>query len=547
MDNDKICIKDLKGNFLIPDYQRGYRWSKQEVGELLDDILEFNDFNGQRKYCLQTLMVIKRGKDEDEVYEVVDGQQRLTTIFIILSVAKRHGLPLIQPYSIKYATREGSKGFLESIGDKEKYDGNIDETNIDYYHITNAYRKIEEWLDDKADNENEKNMKLFNICSKILENVFFIYYSVPDIQKAKEVFRKVNLGKIPLSNSELIKAIIFNQDNFETDAEKKQQELSLDWNHLERELENDSFWWFITKDEKENSRYVTRIDHLFELVLLRRGYDLSYSGPDSEEQKQYKAFSYIYTEYKVCNNKNEYISNLWKDVNEVFEQLQEWYRNLNLYHIIGYLICAGSSVKDLIEESKSKKKSEIIRDFLDDIRKGKPLNKIIKDNDGEIRVDVGEVNYNSWEKKDLRLLFLFVNIATLICKNNREYRFPFDLLKTQGWDIEHIHATADDSDEADDDLENLTLLDLHTNREFKADIFSDKRKHVIKKDKEGRFIPICTKNVYLKEYTQDITDMDRWNDNDKNDYIESITDIIKEFFEGDFEDGDFVKKEVGRD
>lgn len=551
MDTDKVFIKDLDGkDFLIPDYQRGYRWTGYEVRELLDDIWEFADAtDNNMNYCLQTLMVIE--DNSNGIYEVVDGQQRLTTIFIILSIAKRYDLCKSVPYYIEYQTRKYSKTFLENISDINKYRGEINKESIDYYHITSAYQAIEAWLNKKAKedplNADKKSNTLSKLISTILDRVFFIYYPVPNSNEVKELFRKINLGKIPLSNAELIKAIIFNQDNYGANAEVKQQELSLEWNRLERELENESFWWFIIKDEKESSRYVTRLDYLFELVLLRRGRKVGGNDSDSKEQKQYITFHLYYAEYKKCKGqkeKNEYIETLWRDTNEIFEKLQEWYNNLNLYHIIGYLISDGVPVKDLIDGAGDKSRSEIVQDFADKIKNRKPVNEIIIDNNGDIEVDVTNVIYVTGAQPNLRLLFLFFNIATLITKNNKQYRFPFDLFKKEKWDIEHIHATADETGEPDDALENLTLLDLHTNREFKDDTFEKKREHVINKDKEGRFIPICTKNVYLKEYTKDITKtpMNTWGDNDKNDYIAAIKEIITEFFEGHFEYGEFIKQ-----
>lgn len=67
---------DIQGKFIIPSYQRGYRWGESEVTRLLDDIYA----NGEKNYCLQPV-VVKR--DEKERFELIDGQQRLTTLFIL--------------------------------------------------------------------------------------------------------------------------------------------------------------------------------------------------------------------------------------------------------------------------------------------------------------------------------------------------------------------------------------------------------------------------------------------------------------------------------
>ena len=137
-------INDLHGmKFFIPSYQRGYRWTEQQVKDLLNDILEFSQKKKQESeyYCLQPLVVKRKDKDVlssikaatsiEEVetllkgsWEVIDGQQRLTTLFIILSVLGETSV-----YFLEYETRIGSEKFLEKIDENKKYD------NIDYYHI----------------------------------------------------------------------------------------------------------------------------------------------------------------------------------------------------------------------------------------------------------------------------------------------------------------------------------------------------------------------------------------------------------------------------
>ena len=89
-----VSICDLLENdqgmptrFWIPAYQRGYRWKRLQVSQLLDDIWEFIQNNqGGPFYCLQHLVIKRCGREDgDYDYEVVDGQQRLTTIHILLN------------------------------------------------------------------------------------------------------------------------------------------------------------------------------------------------------------------------------------------------------------------------------------------------------------------------------------------------------------------------------------------------------------------------------------------------------------------------------
>ena len=161
MNIDLVSIAELKGlKFSIPTYQRGYRWTSIEVKDLLDDIDEFISQKDNRIYCLQPL-VVRMGGDKDlldrihkagsmaEVrtlldsggeWEVIDGQQRLTTIYILLRYLLGNQS---EYYEITYETRPGSHGFLKNINPEEA--GN----NIDYYHIHNTKVTIEKWFDSK--------------------------------------------------------------------------------------------------------------------------------------------------------------------------------------------------------------------------------------------------------------------------------------------------------------------------------------------------------------------------------------------------------------
>ena len=144
MNLEEKIIGVISGEFVIEAYQRGYRWSKDEIIHLLEDINEIPD--GQN-YCLQPIVV----KNNDGVYELIDGQQRLTTLYIIM---KYLSLYMDLRYSIEYTTRKsengniGSKELLENIG---TIDLNSASSNIDELFIKKAYFYIQEWFNgDKA-------------------------------------------------------------------------------------------------------------------------------------------------------------------------------------------------------------------------------------------------------------------------------------------------------------------------------------------------------------------------------------------------------------
>lgn len=118
-----LSVGDIAGDFYVPSYQRGYRWGKQEVRQLLEDIRESNGAT----YYLQPLVVKRR---DDDSWELVDGQQRLTTLYLIFRYLKRTHLPSAAiNYSLTYATREGSTAYLDCLDETEA------NTNIDFSHM----------------------------------------------------------------------------------------------------------------------------------------------------------------------------------------------------------------------------------------------------------------------------------------------------------------------------------------------------------------------------------------------------------------------------
>jgi uncharacterized protein with ParB-like and HNH nuclease domain len=178
-----IPVNDLMGmSFKVKDYQRGYKWGAKEILELLNDIYEHDINNG--KYCLQPIIV----RENDKVNELIDGQQRLTSIYLVLAYLKDS---LSDIYSISYETREESKEFLLfKILELNQYALkrlsweefiNLEEfrkfNNVDIYHFYTVYSEIVQWFEIKKD-INFKN----DFLNKLLNIVHIIWY---DIDKSK--------------------------------------------------------------------------------------------------------------------------------------------------------------------------------------------------------------------------------------------------------------------------------------------------------------------------------------------------------------------------
>lgn len=178
-------IQDLRGlTFEIPAYQRGFRWRWQQIRELIDDLYEFctggNEQPGQQSnekiYCLQTITVIKTDKKDENgnpVYEVVDGQQRLTAIWMLVAIfrcspqyvfkakAIKASLPI---YSITYEDKgslndycNGIKKLLDEIENKQDFYAKnkislIESKDVDSAFMKTGFDKMLRGIDDEDDN-----------------------------------------------------------------------------------------------------------------------------------------------------------------------------------------------------------------------------------------------------------------------------------------------------------------------------------------------------------------------------------------------------------
>jgi hypothetical protein len=184
-------------------------------------------------------------------------------------------------------------------------------------------------------------------------------------------------------------------------------------------------------------------------------------------------------------------------------------------------------------------------------------------------------------------------VSTLLENQKSNLRFQFDSFKTEDWDIEHIRSVADDKPERyhqrkawlensrrylksqnnesdlcikiEDFLElsqvdvtnemfdalyeeildifgeategeavrsiaNLTLLDEHTNRSYKNAPFAIKRQRLLDLDQDGIFVPLCTRNVFLKVYSRPVGNVMFWGEADQQGYQNKIRDVLVNFF-----------------
>lgn len=578
-------------NFYIKDYQRGYRWEKKQIEDLLEDIYAFSDEKPELKYCLQPLIVKKNteitnkkslslivnGNSNSEVndnhfeksyWELIDGQQRLTTIWLILNICNQ---TIVNPKPLPYNI------FYENI------------RSIDMEYIDAAKNIIEEWFDRFGPVRDDK----IELIRHTLRNrAQFIWYEVDQSVNSNDIFQKINIGKIPLTNAELFKAQLLNRDiispneNLEI-ANTKLEKIALEWDKIEQSLRDDDFWYFISNDDSNEK---TRIDFLLELRAkqIKREDTINIKIQENDN-----LFSFlVINDYLNKKNSENLTASLfklqndfWEEIVQIHDTLKSFSKNQEYYHYIGFLVFVKEKAKEsyierLITSIKGMKKSEIRKMILNDV-----FNELK-------RINLDDLDYES-DKNKIRNVLLFFNIFTMV-DSLTDSKFSFKKFKDKdtSWDIEHIHARETNQeileltdvkkmkellngvrtefvnleykdeikkideyieenlgdksskvtskqflkfyceltdlcgDFYDNGIGNLTLLDSKTNRSYHNDLFPSKRKEIIERDKGEVFIPVCTKNVFLKMYTNKADNMMKWTSQNAMDYKDAIQEAL---------------------
>jgi len=601
----------IDSEFTIPSYQRGYRWRDTHVEQLLDDLYEFHlsdKGDSDSWYCLQPL-VVKNAKENGEPssasvvdhlpcghtqssapqnggkWIVIDGQQRLTTLFIILSqLAPNNNLK-----PIEYTTRTRSRVFLTKIASSEEI---LDEElkNPDYYHMNDAKKTVMDWLGNRG------NINKEAFATTILEKAKFIWYETHEDHY--DVFIRLNSGKISLSNAELIKALLLRKNRFSDKGgtvELQQLEIAGEWDRIEQALHDDEFWYFINPDPTNSRFNATHIDFIFELVL-RKGL---FGGCAQDVDNEYAGFK-RFADYCKDHQAENPEETIWTEIRAVFRSIKSWYDDRSLYHRVGFLMNRKSESSEerfskLIEllnisgeSTHSAFKKELVK------RCSKAMINMKKLNDLEYNRDNPALH-------DVLLLF---NLALLDRQSSEQSRYPFKTHTGAALSLEHVHAKNErkldkgkdceifkdlfDKDyvtpeEADDELigeanrklrekfgegnvslekrfiedgggkalflvcdqqdthglENLALLGKGWNSMLGNRLYPEKRRMLSLWEQEqahGRsanevrdFIPLGTRMAFFKHFSSDNTAPFVWGSRDSDAYFNTIVHTIAEY------------------
>ena len=475
-------IDKLMGRtFFVPSYQRGYRWGRQEVEALLNDLWEFYlQTDGEKNvfYCLQPIVLYK---DEQARENLLDGQQRLTTIYLLLSYLDRrrreeaYDKPL---FTLEYATREDSADFLaKKLFDSEESE---EASNVDYYYMRAAYGYIKDWFTQapKHPGAAAKLIPLLLDEDGKGPNVRVIEYHVEDNSDPIDVFLRLNQGKIPPTDAELTKALFLQSDKYDAlllpYVSPKLDLIASEWYAYEQQLSVPKFWHFISPYDAQSTPPSIRL--LLELAARDLQSVTSYKDtPELWDPKKYTHPCYtIFSDYLQGYSGEERlkkIGEIWERIYTIFGLISEWYEDQELYHYVGYLMCTESSSErfallcDLLKQAKTCTAPEFkaylrgeIGEKIEGIRSKKKIE----------RIRLNELSYEEHSEGIHRVLLLH-NIHQHIF-TSEQIRFPFDLYTKEEWSLEHIYAQQ--SEPLRKREEQIGFIEEHI-ATFREDAFGD--------------------------------------------------------------------------
>lgn len=560
---ERRLVGSIEGRFVVARYQRGYRWGDHEVRQLLDDVAGAN-----RDYDLQPIVVMRAG---DGKWELVDGQQRLTTLYLLLLYMHRAGLKNVGPrYTIEYETRERSAEYLRSLDEKRAGE------NIDFFHLHRAYRCIAAWFE--AREPHARQLLADELFGRLFKSVYVIWYEAPPETDAVALFTRLNDGRIPLTDAELVKALVLSLARGGPVSTDRANEVAAQWDGIERDLRAPELWAFLSSLRPDEAP--TRISLLLDVIADQL-------APSSARRPPFHTFETLRAEIE----RTSWVA-VWNRVIDLHARVLGWFDDRRVFHKIGYLVSVGQPLGELVGEAEKHGKSAFEAVLDDRIRASLGLT----------RASLLELDYErDGDRTKLARVLLLMNVLTVAALPSSSERYSFARHRSGTWSLEHIHAqhaqgltkaeqwrgwlslhgdalaklrTDDDEARATvvaeidralarDELtgevfrrlhvevdrffgsnedagpsglhavSNLALLDSGDNAALSNAAFEVKRRKILDLDRRGAYIPVCTRRVFLKYYTDaDEAQLGFWGPQDREGYLAAMLEIVGDYLSG---------------
>ena len=563
------CLTQYDSEFYhIPSYQRGYKWSSDKNGGvtvLINDLWSsFTKSKGsdKKEYYLQYITVKPTQVNYRKCLEVIDGQQRLTTLSVMLSVISS----LLEKENLAkgkldYAIREnfftnhiynndGLKRLIELSWDELlKENSKLDKQDIFYIH--SATLKCS-----KTFSSTQYRKKLEDFYEYIISNVKLIVNSVEAHIESETVFKNLNSNQVPLTEAELIKGLLITKVGRQSQKNriKNFQEIIEIRSNIGRKWDEISSW--ANQPEISSFYFNNHSDAMGQLLKLTALYleDEVHKFDKNKNVNNLSVFNFFLN--------RESFAQSFQSLVEIKNKLDNWFDNTIIYNLLGYARYHKSSeynnLNFLLKLLKEKNKKDIEEELL-------------KKRDSLLNVEFSKLNYAE-TKDEIHQILLALNV---FIEGQDNIRFDFYSYEKNKWSLEHIFPQTPEGNKKvltessknaikeilgesiSEEVENVLSKDSRTDTEkeiyYKAlrehpalnslgnmclltggdnasngnKFFNEKRVNILKLIRKGSFVPRHTFDVFSKMFSDANTEkMNVWTVNDINSHQKHIENLL---------------------
>lgn len=455
--------------YSIPPYQRGYKWDTKDIERLLKDINEFSpneDLN--LFYCLQNITLVE--SQDSKTFNVVDGQQRLTTLTVILSYLNEYELINEKSqYNVRKETEEFLKEYIfkpNELKNIQNWEQFLEITSIegkdydyqDVFYLFNAYKAIQTWFETYPNSVTAMKDKILNHVKLIV--------NLPKNIEEQELFENLNGKRVPLDGADLIRALIITRvakkeigdiddsikQNVLINERRVKIGLMLDRiNHWWADENKKNYFHQFTKESKvpdeESISFndVTYpINHLYKLYVLAYGEGVL----DME-----------FFEKKVIED------GFLDELQLLQRTMENWYNDKELYHLILFTSIYARekikeepvlSFKELLHQWKKLYRKDFIRFLKKRIASTEVFNDLINQSERCKEENEKTAFLENWYDNKLITVSVLLDIISILSSNST--CLPARHFKAYKEDLEHIFPQTPVGDRIKDKIKQTQIL-----------------------------------------------------------------------------------------
>ena len=440
--------------YRIPPYQRGYKWgseTNEPVGKLWKDLRQAWIRN-DKEYLLQAISVKKITDDQSEsVLEVIDGQQRLTTLFILIYALNfRTVNPVcrnIAEHKLQYSIRHQKSNldelitqWIESVVESaQDYHQFLEihkvenETHQDNYYLKCATLRCVHELEIHSENRDFKtNQDWINFQNFLFDRVKLMVNTVESNVSGEIMFGNLNSNRVELTEIELIKGLLLTRVAREPSESKPRQYREV----LEMRIQLGQKW-----DEFNHWANLPEIRTLyfpaFEegmgmqglLELVARQMTVPFTPTKSTKKGEKSLFEFFFSQH--------HLKDVFSLLTNTYSRLQDWFENYHYYHLIGYCLIhekAADRLPFLVKQLNCNTKPKLNEGLLG--RRKTILfgrDEARGDEDNSTPVSFGTLRYGEQDERIKSIL-----LALSVFQKESTGRFNFLAFARENWSLEHI-------------------------------------------------------------------------------------------------------------